>query len=146
MTFVASRTELEIILDLFERLRGVTVRMTKDYIRPYKASSSAKRMLARSYRIGMVTTIWRRLQAVQQNAQPEEATNIHGLSVRDLVLVKDRAIEDRISDLFGKTVNEKKRATRVVTSAYQDGQRDGHTVSLHRSVRGDGRGPAMLGQ
>ena len=148
LTFVASRTELEIILDLFERLRWTVDRMTKGYGKqqasgPYLVST---RDLTRSYRLGMVATIWRRLRTMQENSQPEEATNIHGLSVRDLVLVKDRAIEDRVSDLFGKTVNEKKRATRVVTSAYQDGQRDGHTVSLHRSVRGDGRGPAMLGQ
>ena len=146
LTFVAGRTDLEIIVDLFERLRETVKRMSKAYVsRHYSPHFRIKRQyFLNSYRLGMVKTIQERLARLKENTTPDDTTkNAYGLTGRELMVVKDKAIEQRVDQLFPHTRTINYRSTRVVSTAYEQGQSDGHTVSLHRSVDGS-NGPVSI--
>ena len=145
ITFVAGKTDMVIIVDLFERLRLSVRRMSKTYVdreRSIKPWLSAK-TLHNSYRRGMVQTIHKRMATLKQNTRPDDCTrNQHGLSGMDLVVVKNRAVDQRIAKLFGQTRKESSRRISVDRGAYHQGREDGNNVSLHSSV--DGTAAALL--
>lgn len=145
VTFVAGKTDMVIIVDLFDRLRLSVRRMSKYYVdreRSMKPWLSAK-TLHNSYRRGMVQTIHKRLAALKQNTRPDDqARNQHGYSGMDLVVVKNRAVDQRITELFGQTRKESSHKIRVDSGAYHQGRKDGNKVSLHSSV--DGKAVAFL--
>ena len=139
LTFIAGRTDLTIIVDLFERLRDAVKRMSKAYVaRNYFPGARIKRhYFLNSYRLGMVQTILNRLVRLKDNTAPNDTTkNAYGLTGKELMVVKDKAIDQRVSQLFPNTRTINYRSAQVVSSAYQQGQSDGHNVSLHRSVDG----------
>jgi hypothetical protein len=139
VTFVAGKTDMVIIVDLFERLRLAVRRLSKLYVdreRSMKPWLSGK-TLHNSYRRGMVQTIHKRLAVLKQNTRPNDrARNQHGLSGMDLVVVKKSAVDQRISELFGQTRKEPRRRIKVDRSAYQQGREDGNSVSLHQALDG----------
>ena len=148
LTFIAGRTDLAIIVDLFDRLRDAVKRMSSAYVsRNYFPGYRIKRhYFLNSYRLGMVQTIQERLARLKENTTPNDTTkNTYGLTGKELMVVKDKAIDQRVSQLFPNTRTVHSRPSRVVTSAYQQGQDDGHNVSLHRSVDGS-NGPAAIGR
>jgi hypothetical protein len=139
MTFVAGRTDLTIIVDLFERLRETVKRMSKAYATKYYSPHFRikRHYFLNSYRLGMVKTIQERLARLKENTAPDDTKkNDYGLTGRELMVVKDKAIAQRVSQLFPNTRNVCYRASRIVTAAYEHGQSDGNSVSLHRSVGG----------
>jgi len=146
-TFVAGRTDLELIVDLYERLRRTIRRMSDAYV-----SSSAHpglvapRTLHNSYRLGMIPIISKRLKQLQENTAPKDDTrNTYGMTGRELMIVKDRAVEQRVNKLFPRVKTTHAKASSVEGSAYRQGQNDGRNVSLHRSVHGS-HGPVTIGR
>ncbi len=146
LTIVAGRTDLTIIVDLFERLRDAVNRLSKAYVsRNYSPGYRIKRhYFLNSYRLGMVRTIQVRLARLKENTTPNDSTkNAYGLTGKELMVVKDKAIDQRVNQLFPNTKTINYRSYRVVSSAFQQGQSDGHNVSLHRSVCGS-NGPVAI--
>ena len=146
LTIVAGRTDLAIIVDLFERLRDTVKRMSKQYVsRNYFPGSRIKKQyFLNSYRFGMVQTIQNRLVKLKDNTAPNDTTkNAYGLTGKELMVVKDKAVDQRVSQLFPNTRTVRSGPIRVVPSAYQQGQADGHNVSLHRSIDGS-NGPVKI--
>ena len=140
LTFIAGRTDLAIIVDLYERLRDTVKRMSKDYASrtASPAGGPMKQRFLGSYRLGMVRTIQERLTRVKENTTPsDQATNAYGLTGKELLVVKDRAIAQHLAQLFPNLRTRHGRSSRVVGSAYQQGRDDGHAVSLHRAVDTD---------
>lgn len=143
-TFVAGRTDLVIIVDLYERLRETIKRMTKQYM-VHNKRLPRRSLLQNSYRLGLLNTIITRLQRLKVNTAPDGTKkNFFGLTGKELVVVKEKAVEQRVAQLFPNIKMTRVRASRVLPSAYEQGRADGHAVSLHQSVA-DGEGsPAAL--
>ena len=100
LTIVAGRTDLAIIVDLFERLRDTVKRMSKQYVlRNYFPGSRIKKQYSlNSYRFGMVQTIQNRLVKLKDNTARNDTTkNAYGLTGKELMVVKDKAVDQRIS-------------------------------------------------
>lgn len=145
ITFVAARTDMAIIVDLFERLRLSVRRMGKIYVdreRSVNPWLSAK-ILHNSYRRGMVQTIQKRLATLKQHTRPDDRSrNQYGFSGMDLVLVKNRAVDQRTNELFGHIRKESSRRIKEDSDAYYQGKKDGNRIGLHSSV--DGKAADLL--
>jgi Protein of unknown function (DUF2786) len=147
-TFIAGRTDLEIIVDLFERLRETIKRMSKQYVaREYFSGFRVSRdMFHKSYRLGVVGTIIVRLKQLKQNTTPDgNQKNAHGLTGTDLMVVKDKAVDQRVGQMFPNLKKGQSRRSTIVSSAYRQGQDDGQAISLHRSLPGE-EGPRKIGR
>jgi hypothetical protein len=143
-TFVAGRTDLVIIVDLYERLRETIKRMTKQYMAQHKGHQR-RSLLQNSYRLGLLNTIVTRLKRFKENTAPDGIQkNAFGLTGKELMVVKERAVEQRVVQLFPDLTMARTRVSRVLLSAYEQGQADGHNVSLHQSVAGGKGGPTAL--
>lgn len=143
-TFVAGRTDLIIIVDLYKRLRQTIKRMSKAYVDANRSPYVSPRTQHNSYRLGMVCTVWDRLVAVQSRSQSNHGEkNTYGLTGTELLVVKQQAVDDRIDELFGKVKSAPKTRSKVDVSSFQQGQDDGKDISLHRSVNGSDR-PAAI--
>lgn len=145
--FVAGRTDLVIILDLFERLRQTVRRKSAAYARAAKnAGHGGGYCAGQSYRVGMVHTIAQRLEALRHNTDPCHEVNTHGMSGRDLMVIKDRAVEQRYAELFGDPKEDTRKLMVGDKAAYLRGREDGKNVGLHRSMpTADGRPLAIAG-
>lgn len=146
LTFVATKTDMEIIVDLYQRLRDTVKRMSNNYVRSTRAihpELSAK-TLHNNYRWGMVSTIKERLQTLKKNTTPQQTANQYGYTGMDLVVVKNKAVTQRVSKLFPNIKKGAKIRIRYAPGAYEQGQSDGNKVSLHRSLKG--QSPAYLSQ
>lgn len=135
-TFVAGRTDLAIIVDLYNRLRQTVRRMSADYVHNNPNSFVAPRTLHNSYRVGMTIVIRERLEKFRENTRPDDSFNACGLTGKELIIVKDKAVDQRVGRLFPKLKRSSVRFSSVETSAYSQGRDDGRKVSLHRSVNG----------
>lgn len=147
-TFVAGRTDLAIIVDLYGRLRDTVKRMGKTYLsQNYRPNSGVSRhILLNSYHLGMLKTIRERLSKLKENTAPDDTTkNAYGLTGKELMVVKDKAVEQRFNQMFPNAKNVRARSSRVLMNAYQQGQADGNRVSLHQSVGGS-QGPVTIGR
>lgn len=146
ITFIAAKTETALIVDLFERLRTTIRRMSKNFVLNHKPDAPwlAPITIHNSYRMGMVTTISKRLKTLKENTRPNSDTvNQYGLSGMDLVVIKNQAVDDRVKNMFGKGLRKEAAfRPKVYANAYQQGKEDGDSVSLHRSV--EGKGPGLL--
>jgi len=144
-TFVAGRTDLTIIVDLYERLRQTIRRMSKAYVDNNKSPFVSPRTLHNSYRLGVVDVVWDRLIKVQSNSQSNNnSQNAYGLTGTELLVVKQQAVDDRVNDLFPRVKKPVRTRSVVDPDAYQQGQVDGRNVNLHRSVQGSSK-PAAIG-
>lgn len=148
MTFIAAKTDMEIIIDLYERLRQTIRRMSKCYVeskrqhRPYLAPKT----LHNSYRRGMVLTIHNRLQALKEHTRPDaDIQNQYGLTGMDLIVVKNQAVNQRKEKLFDNLKKDQRVKFNVDTNAYQRGRQDGNNISLHQSLDGN-QGPVAITQ
>ncbi|MDR3715933.1 MAG: DUF2786 domain-containing protein [Puia sp.] len=141
LTFVAGITDLSIITDLFERLRQTIGRMSREYAKNnYSADvfCVSRETFKKSYRMGLLNTLFNRLKKFKENTAPDNtARNSCGLTGMELMVVKDKAVSEKLHQMFPNLKPGRKgRAARVNMTAYQQGQADGHNVSLHRSVGG----------
>ncbi len=136
-TFVAGRTDLELIVDLYERLRQTIRRMSSAYVRANPNPYVSPRTLHNSYRLGMLRTIKTRLEQVRKNTMPnDESRNVYGMSGKELMVVKSNAVDRKVEELFSKLKISTSRISTVNMTAYRRGQADGRNVSLHRSLEG----------
>ncbi len=146
LTFIASKTEAAIIVDLFERLRITIRRMSKAYVEQHKPDAPwpAPITIHNSYRIGIITTIRKRLRTLRENTRPDaRVANQFGLTGTDLVVIKNQAVDERTQKLFGRGIHREKDARpRVYSNAYTQGKKDGDRINLHRSVAG--KNPDLL--
>lgn len=143
--FVAGRTDLAIIVDLYERLRETVKRMTKQYMAQHKGYRG-RSLLQNSYRLGLLNTIIARLKQLKENTAPDDTQkNVYGLTGKELVVVKEKAVDQRVALLFPNMKMARTRSSRVLLSAYEQGKTDGHNVSLHQSVSGGKSDPAVIG-
>ena len=136
-TFVAGRTDLIIIVDLYERLRQTIRRMSKAYVEKNKSPFISSRTQHNSYLFGVVDVVWDRLIKVQSNSQTNHnLRNACGLTGTELVAVKQQAVDERFAVLFPRVKSASRSRSQVDALAFQQGQSDGKNVSLHRSVKG----------
>ena len=143
-TFVAGQTDLIIIADLFERLRSTIKRMSQAYVNRAKGFTRTHgKSLHNSYRLGMIKTISQRLERLKQNTAPTDSRNAFGMTGTALMVIKDKAVDQRVNRLFPRIRTTMSRASRVDGNAYQQGMTDGNNISLHQSV--NGRSSAPLG-
>lgn len=150
LTFVAGRTDLEIIMDLYKRTRRIIRDMSAQYVDLHKHdwNAASPKTMHNSYRHGMVNTVTARLLAMRDASRPDEnAKNVVGVTGRELMVVKSKAVENRVSKLFPR-LRSRASSSRVNVdgAAYWQGQADGNNVSLHRSVRGGNGGPIGIGR
>jgi hypothetical protein len=144
-TFVAGQTDLIIITDLFERLRSIIKRMSQAYVNCAKDFTRTHgKSLHNSYRLGMIKTISQRLERLKQNTAPTNSRNAFGMTGTALMVIKDKAVDQRVNRLFPRIKTTMSRASRVDGNAYQQGMTDGNNVSLHRSVGGGSCAPLGL--
>ncbi|HHL35404.1 MAG TPA: DUF2786 domain-containing protein [Desulfobulbaceae bacterium] len=144
-TFVAGRTDLIIIVDLYKRLRQTIKRMSKAYVDANRSPYVSPRTQHNSYRLGMVDTVWDRLIAIQSHSQSNHGEqNAYGLTGTELLVVKQQAVDNRLDELFDKVKAAPKSRSNVDLLSFQQGQDDGKNISLHRSVEGSTQ-PAALG-
>lgn len=106
-TFVAGRTDLAIITDLFARLRSTIKRMSKAYVDANRATSVnrdiSSKTLHNSYRLGLINTINSRLKSLKENTAPDHNLNVYGKTGTDLMVIKDRAVNQFFYKLFPQT-------------------------------------------
>lgn len=146
-TFVAGKTDLEIIVDLFERLRSSIRRMSDAYVRSARNTTRVHgKTLHNSYRLGVLETITQRLELLKKNTAPTQERNAYGMTGMELMVVKDKAVDQRVSRLFPHVKSTPRPASTVLGSAYRQGQADGNNISLHRSVNGDSSAPIGIGR
>ena len=144
-TFVAGQTDLTIITDLFERLRPTIKRMSQAYVIRVKDFTKVHgKSLHNSYRLGMIKTISQRLERLKQNTAPTDSRNAFGMTGTALMVIKDKAVDQRVNRLFPRVRTTMSRASRVDGNAYQQGMTDGNNISLHRSVDGGSCAPLGL--
>ena len=143
--FVAGRTELIIIVDLYQRLHDTVIRMSKEFGKQYKGLKDRQRIVS-SYQAGLVRTIINRLNQLKISMAPDDTKNSYGLTGKELMVVKDKAVAQRFGRLFPNARNSRARSIKVHSEAYEQGKSDGNNVSLHRSVDCGNGGPAAIGQ
>lgn len=142
-TFVAGQTDLTIITDLFERLRATIKRMSQAYVNSVRDFTKVHgKSLHNSYRMGMINTIHKRLDRLKQNTTPTDTRNAFGMTGTALMVIKDKAVDQRVNRLFPRVKTINSRASRVDGNAYQQGLADGNTISLHRAVNGGSSAPS----
>ncbi len=147
MTFIAGTSDLAIIIDLYERLRKTIPRMSDAYLKEQRrlGNHTHAKSLHNSYRQGLVATINDRLSKLQANTRPAPDTPVSpgGLTGKALMVVKGKAIDQRLKKLFPRVSRTRIPSSVSNSGAFNRGKADGHNVSLHRSVKGGG-GPGLL--
>lgn len=128
--FIAGKTDLVIICDLFERTRQTVRRKSAAYAKAAGGGFWA----GQSYRVGMVHTIAQRLEALRSNTDPDHEVNTHGMSDRELMVIKDQAVEQRCAELFGRLGKDTRKLRVGDKAAYLRGREDGKNVGLHHSM------------
>ena len=118
--------------------------MSGDYVRNNPDPFVSARTMHNSYRIGMLVTISERLRKLKENTQPNKNLNACGISGMELMVVKDKAIEQRVDKLFPKLKRVSTRFSAVDGISLKQGIADGKNVSLHKSIRGS-HPPAVIG-
>ncbi len=140
ITFIASKTDIAIIVDLFERLRLLIRKMSKAYVDAKENDKPwlSPQTLHESYRMGIVITLRNRLQILRKNTRPDATIkNQYGLTGMDLVAVKNQAVDERVHELYTNGLQEESvPTTKVYAKAYRQGKEDGDAISLHPSVKG----------
>lgn len=143
--FIAGRTDLIIITDLYQRLHDTVIRMSKEFGKPYKGLKERQEIVS-SYQAGFVRTILNRLGKLKVSMAPDDTKNSYGITGNELMVIKEKAIEQLLQQLFPNARDSKSRAIRVHSSAYEQGKADGNNVSLHRSIDGCKNNPIAIGQ
>ncbi len=148
--FMAARTDLEIICDLFLRIRPLILKMSKDFVAAFKASGEpgcrmAPITLHNSYRHGVVINITTRLNNLQKATRPDPIVAPEGFGGgTDLIVVKKDAVNSFLAKehpVVGRSSNHR---SNINGEAYDRGHQDGNSINLHRSVQGSGA-PLAIG-
>jgi hypothetical protein len=124
MIFIAGDTDIEIIVDLFKRVRRVVSKKAKEYASTHIGNA---RTLKHNYSIGMVSTVYDRLKLIYTDT-PETTA---------LVPIKEQAIEDHMKKVVGKTTKRRTTATIRDEEAFRSGVRDGHSIKLNKSIKSE---------
>ena len=142
--FIATRTDLAIIVDLFDRLRDTINRQAANHAKIVPGNG---RKAGKAYRAGMLNTLGKRLIALRDNTRPApDSRTATGLTGSELLVIKDKAVMQRLCKIyprfrfikFGQNIRPDDR------TSYAQGLADGHKVNLHRSVDGRSDGSAYL--
>ena len=142
--FFAARTDLAIIVDLFDRLRDTINRQAANHAKTVPGNG---RKAGKAYRAGMLNTLGKRLIALRDSTRPAPGSRTAtGLSGSELLVIKDKAVMQRLCKIyprfrfikFGQDIRPDDR------TSYAQGLADGHKVNLHRSVDGRSDGSAYL--
>ncbi len=135
MTFIAGKSDLEIIADLYVRLRLTIRRMSQSYVNQEKHKTwIPPKTLHNNYRHGMVDTISRRLDKLKENTTPAPVY----AGGKDLMVVKSKAVSQVKKRMFPKCKTARTSTMSYDRGAYNKGQADGNNVSLHCSIPGGG--------
>lgn len=130
-TFIAGRSDLEIIVDLYNRLRKTIIRMSKQYVAGEKDwTYTPVKTLHNNYRHGMVQTIHSRLKELTAKTTPEYTGG------KDLMVVKSKAVSQVVDKMFPKLRKAPSTKINYEQRAFLQGAKDGKKVSLNRSVAG----------
>ena len=143
--FIAGRTDLIIIVDLYQRLHDTVIRMSKEFGMQYKGLKERQQLVS-SYQSGLIRTIINRLQQLKINLAPDDTKNSYGLTGKELMVVKDKAVSELVEQIFPYLRNTRTRRISVYADAYEQGKADGNNVSLHRSVDGGNGSPVAIDQ
>ena len=150
MFFMAARTDLEIICDLFLRIRPMITTMSKEYVaeirqRQVPGRRMAPKTMHNSYRHGVVNTVKRRLNALQEATRPEQIMIPDGFGCgTDLIEVKTDAVKEFQNKEHPRVSKSTGSLARIDGSAYDRGRKDGNSINLHRSISGGGA-PLAIG-
>ena len=120
LIFVAAKTENEIIINLYKKLRRIISIMANKYAKETEGNTVR---LRNSYCNGMITTVSGRLNKIYKEV----------VSTTALVVVKKEAIDQKMFDMFG-TIRKHKAKVTADKDAYQQGKRDGSTVGLNAEI------------
>lgn len=121
LIFIAGASEIDIIVDLYKRLRRIISKMSKEYC---DNNIGNKVSLQKSYAFGMIGTIRNRLVTIYKDT-PE---------TRALVVTKQQAVNDTVFDMFG-SLNTNKPAPPTDRDAFMRGVEQGKYVNLHKSIK-----------
>ncbi len=141
MFFMAAKTDLEIICDLFLRIRPLITKMSAAYVarqrkRRYRPAPIT---LHNSYRHGVVKNITARLGNLQKATRPEPIKGPGGFGGgTDLIVVKNDAVNDFMNKEHPVVGTARPSRTRLHGEAFDRGHADGNSINLHRSVDGAG--------
>ena len=120
--FISSTSENEIIINLYKQLRRIISQMSKQYCESNKGSFVT---LQKAYAFGMIETIHSRLITIYTNSP----------NTRELVLVKKKAIDDAVFELFGN-IHKSKISIASDKKAFMRGKKDGKLINLNKSITG----------
>ena len=120
LMFIASKSEMPIIIDLYKRLRRTISKLGSMYAKKHKGHNVS---LKKSYAFGMIETIYKRLKVLYKDTPDTTA----------LVVVKEQAIQDKLHELFG-ALRQYKTTPPKNAEAYLKGVHDGEKINLHRAV------------
>lgn len=141
--FIATRTDLVIIVDLFGRLRDTINRKGANHAKDVPGNG---RQAGKAYRAGMLDTLGERLIALRNNTRPTpDSRTPAGLTGSELLVIKDKAVMQRLYKVypyFSKVWPDIRLDDRT---SYVKGLTDGYKVNLHRSLDNRSGGPVYLG-
>jgi len=120
VVFIASKTDIEIMTDLFIRLRRIISKMGSQYA---NTVDTHKGQAKRAYCMGAIETIYKRLYRMYNTQE-----------VNALVVVKKDALQKEMEDMFGKLkkINDKPP---VDIWSYLRGVEDAENIALHKTVQ-----------
>jgi hypothetical protein len=96
--------------------------------------------------MGVLETITKRLEQLKKNTAPTQERNTFGITGTELMIIKDKAVDQRVSRLFPHIKSTTMSASTVEGNAYRQGQADGHNISLHQTVNGGSYAPIGIGR
>ena len=142
--FIATRTDLAIIVDLFGRLRDTINRQAASHAKAVRRNA---RRAGKAYRAGMLDTLGERLIALRDNTRPApDSRTPAGLSGTELLVIKDKAVMERLGKIYPRLSDVRQNIQLHDRTSYAQGLADGHKVNLHRSVDSPSGGPAYIGR
>lgn len=132
--FVAGKSEIDMVEDLYLRIRNAVNRLSDAYVREYSRwHGKAPRSVRANYRMGAIHTVGQRLEKLKAKINAAEAADN---TCTALVVVKKDAIEQRFAKEFPDARKGKGRKFKSNAEAYARGSSDGHRIGLGRSISG----------
>lgn len=126
VTFVGGASDVNIVADLYSRLRHIIGNMGRKYIMDFKGIVPLNPKSKETYCMGVVLTVSRRLRAIYKPPG------------NSLVLLKKEFVQKHCDHLFPGTKTAKfgvNISDSIDTYALQRGINDGNSVSLNKSIK-----------
>lgn len=139
LVFVAGKSDIEIITDLYTRVRRIISFKAKAYAKTYVGPLN-KKSVRLSYARGMGHNVRDRLKKMREQEellqQRKSAQNYSG--TKDLIVVKTDAVAREFKAKFPTAVTRKQASPIRSGGAYETGYKDGDSIGLGRSLNGGG--------